>query len=597
MEKNNETNVEDSDMSKENRDFADGDDISALAKEVDQNNSNKDGGYGWVIVLAFFFIEVLVDGCRFSYGIYFVEFVSEFETGKGETAMIGSLMIGVYNLAGPLFAFIVNKFGFRISAFIGGLIATIGYAASFFAPSVYFLYFSYGVCTGFGFGLVFLSGTVAVGRYFFRKRAMAMGIGLCGAGVGTFVFVPLVRYLLDTYAWRGSMLIMSGMALNCCLCAMLLVPRKLDDIFDADRVDLELVAVQDVGNDNGSILSDHTARNGSICTVEINGKDSISTFLKNKMLPGRSVKGSPLPTRTFAELRMEQLNAYKHTSHGSYRSVNPGLNNQGSHRSLGQGSFRSINMPILSQSILGSNASFEYIFEKRTRSRTSSLNVSHPLTQQHSIFLNHNEKAIENVTKDNDKFTYPFIEAMFPKVLMKNLNFMIMMAVCLVAGTGSFVPFSMLPDFALSVGSTPAQSAWPLSVIGIGGVCFLVIGVTTTIAAFMTSFVPLVIYAAFYGIFFGAVYTVQPIVFFEYFGEEYIAELLGSCMLWYGVASFIGAPMAGLIFDATGSYQSSFLATGVIFLVAGVINFFVLCTGSCQRVDKNESFDDSTEKD
>ncbi|WAR27815.1 MOT14-like protein [Mya arenaria] len=580
-DENDETNVEDSsntDMSKEHKDFEDGGDISALAKKVEQMNSNRDGGYGWVIVLAFFFIEVLVDGCRFSYGIYFVEFLSEFRTGKGETAMVGSLMVGTYNLAGPIFAFIVNKFGFRKSAFIGGLIATIGYAASFFAPSVYFLYFSYGVCTGFGFGLVYLSGTVAIGRYFFRKRAMAMGIGLCGAGVGTFVFVPLVRYLLDTYAWRGSMLMMSGMALNCCVCAMLLVPRQNEGEFDDISIDLELVRVSDTDNDTGSIISGHKAKNGSICNVEINGKAPHLTFMMNKRLSGRDVKGSPLPTRTFAELRMEQLNAYKHTPHGSYISINPGFIVQSSHRSLAQGSFRSINMPILSQSILGSNASFEYIFEKRTRSRTSSLNVSHPLTQQHSLFLSHNENGTENGTNDNDKFTYPIIEAMFPKVLMKNLNFMIMMAVCLVAGTGSFVPFSMLPDFALSVGSTPAQSAWPLSVIGIGGVlgrvaggwlcdmncvhtltllgvCFLVIGVTTTIVAFMTSFVPLVIYAAFYGIFFG----------------------------W--------------IFDVTGSYQSSFLATGVIFLVAGIINFFVLCTGPCQRVNKDESAEDNTEKD
>jgi len=43
----------------------------------------------------------------------------------------------------------------------------------------------------------------------------------------------------------------------------------------------------------------------------------------------------------------------------------------------------------------------------------------------------------------------------------------------------------------------------------------------------------------------GATYTVQPIVFLEYFGEKYIAEFLGSVMLFYGVAAFIGAPTAG----------------------------------------------------
>jgi len=56
---------------------------------------------------------------------------------------------------------------------------------------------------------------------------------------------------------------------------------------------------------------------------------------------------------------------------------------------------------------------------------------------------------------------------------------------------------------------------------------------TTVISQYFTTFL------------LGATYTVQPIVFLEYFGEKYIAEFLGSVMLFYGVAAFIGAPTAG----------------------------------------------------
>lgn len=63
-------------------------------------SGSRDGGYGWVIVFAFFLVEVLVDGIRFSFGVYFVEFLEEFKRGKGDTAWVGSLMVSTYNLAG-----------------------------------------------------------------------------------------------------------------------------------------------------------------------------------------------------------------------------------------------------------------------------------------------------------------------------------------------------------------------------------------------------------------------------------------------------------------------------------------------------------------
>lgn len=67
-----------------------------------ERSGKRDGGYGWVIVFALFMVEVLVDGVRFSYGLYFVEFLAEFGKPKADTAWIGGIMVGVYNLGGKL---------------------------------------------------------------------------------------------------------------------------------------------------------------------------------------------------------------------------------------------------------------------------------------------------------------------------------------------------------------------------------------------------------------------------------------------------------------------------------------------------------------
>ena len=57
---------------------------------------------------------------------------------------------------------------------------------------------------------------VVVNQYFEKRRSFAIGLSVCGSGVGTFVMPTLVRYLLDQYGWRGTLLIVAGMMLNCC---------------------------------------------------------------------------------------------------------------------------------------------------------------------------------------------------------------------------------------------------------------------------------------------------------------------------------------------------------------------------------------------
>ena len=66
-------------------------------------------------------------------------------------------------------------------------------ALSVAATSVVVLYFTIGVLTGLGFGLISLPAIVSVSIYFEKKRAFATGIAVCGSGLGTFIFAPLTK--------------------------------------------------------------------------------------------------------------------------------------------------------------------------------------------------------------------------------------------------------------------------------------------------------------------------------------------------------------------------------------------------------------------
>ncbi|KAL4220545.1 hypothetical protein ACF0H5_020943 [Mactra antiquata] len=571
---------------------------------MSNERTNRDGGYGWIIVTAFFLIEILVDGIRFTFGLYFVEFLDEFGKGKGTTAWIGALMVTTYNICGPVFAFIVNKVGFRRASMIGGLITTIGYILSYFAPNVYFLFLTYGILPGFGFGLVFLAGTVTIGRYFLKKRALAIGISFCGSGVGTFIITPLVAFLIDKYSWRGSVLIVAGLAFNCCALSALYRPiniedsdDKVDDITDDVSIVIENGSRKE--NKDKALLSNENDKhdshplkteNGHVANANCNG------YLSNSNSNTHGLSNSPLMPRSFTETMKEQLQALDKNVH------------KGSHRSLSSSHFshRSLNLSVLSQSVLGSNASFGFMFDQKHRMKESTLTVNSPLSLTRSA---------RTIAEENGNvFQNSVIESMFPKALVTDTNFIILMTSALCSGIPSFIPFSMLPDYARFIGASSNQSAWLLSTIGIGGtisriaagylsdmscvhrltllgVCLLVLGVTTITAALVPIYEVLITYSTMFGIFFGALYVVQPMVLLEYFGEEYIGEVMGVMMCVYGVALFGGSPLAGWIFDITNSYTVSFLFAGIFFLLSGIINYFVLCTKSSRQSRKLAKLD------
>ena len=60
----------------------------------------KDGGWGWVIVLSCFLVHVIVDGTYFTFGVILVDIVVAFESSVQTTAWIGSLQASLTLILG-----------------------------------------------------------------------------------------------------------------------------------------------------------------------------------------------------------------------------------------------------------------------------------------------------------------------------------------------------------------------------------------------------------------------------------------------------------------------------------------------------------------
>ncbi len=65
-----------------------------------------------------------------------------------------------------------------------------------------------------------------VGHYFVRRRAFANALSSTGTALGLSTLPLLANYLLSSFGWRGSFLVMGGVLLNCCVCGAVMRPLR-----------------------------------------------------------------------------------------------------------------------------------------------------------------------------------------------------------------------------------------------------------------------------------------------------------------------------------------------------------------------------------
>ncbi|XP_072047157.1 monocarboxylate transporter 12-like, partial [Amphiura filiformis] len=177
--------------------------------------SCKDSGWSWVVLFGVFITSSLSFGFLRCTGVFYVDWQEDFEASAQAVGWSSAVSIGGYGISGLVSSVISPYVCCRWQAFFGGLFASISLTCSIWITSIIHLYIIMAVM-GLGTGFAFTNSIVVLGYYFDKKLALATGIGVTGAGVGLFIFAPLIRYLSDEYSWRGAMLICGGMLGNTC---------------------------------------------------------------------------------------------------------------------------------------------------------------------------------------------------------------------------------------------------------------------------------------------------------------------------------------------------------------------------------------------
>lgn len=182
-----------------------------------------DGGYGWVVVFASLVVSLIADGISFSFGLLYTEFLVYFGESTSKTSWIGSIFLAVPLLSGPIMSNLVDTYGCQRMTIIGGVLSGIGFVLASVSNSVVQLYWTFGVIGGLGLGIGYVTAVCSVVGWFDKRRTFATGIGASGTGIGTFLYAPLTQYLLESYGWRGTCLILAGTLFNICVCGCLML--------------------------------------------------------------------------------------------------------------------------------------------------------------------------------------------------------------------------------------------------------------------------------------------------------------------------------------------------------------------------------------
>ncbi|CAL1679665.1 unnamed protein product [Lasius platythorax] len=183
------------------------------------------------------------------------------------------------------------------------------------------------------------------------------------------------------------------------------------------------------------------------------------------------------------------------------------------------------------------------------------------------------------------------------------------------------VPYVYLTDNAIEVGFSETDASILISVIGIanmGGEIFLgwagdrawvnasiVYAVCMALCGAVTAMIPIVVsdyytlcaISGAFGLFIAANYSLTSIILVELITLERFTNAYGLLLLVQGIANLMGPPLAGWLYDITGSYDLSFYLAGLFIALSGALLLVMPLISLYRKCRGNESEERTVDKD
>ncbi|XP_037931982.1 monocarboxylate transporter 9-like [Teleopsis dalmanni] len=246
-----------------------------------------DGGWGIFVCIGMAMPFISGLAALPSFGLIFGDFLKSISAETSAIAFITSAFFCAFSFAGLFSGSLFNRFGLRNVGILGGVLYFLGSFFQIFVTSTTTLLLSFSLIQGVGFGLIVPTSYTTFNNYFVKKRVMWMSFAQSLIGVGTMVYPVLMQKLMESYGFRGCLLILSAINAHAILGMVLMQPVEWH-MRRIQVVDQELVEKIINSKQNNLI---EIKKN----TVEKNNKEKLNIIeTRNSVVPSNNVQPNSL---------------------------------------------------------------------------------------------------------------------------------------------------------------------------------------------------------------------------------------------------------------------------------------------------------------
>jgi MFS family permease len=177
--------------------------------------------WGWYVVAGAFFLMAFSHGARYCFGIFVQPLTAVNGWSRSVVSLAASINLFVYALGGIGSGKLIDRIAPRWITTIGALVGSAGFFLCTRVSSPLGFYLAYGLLCGIGSSWTgSITMNTSVGKWFDRKRGLAIGISSMGISFGTITLTATTGYVVEHFPWEagfcflGALMLFPGIAIS-----------------------------------------------------------------------------------------------------------------------------------------------------------------------------------------------------------------------------------------------------------------------------------------------------------------------------------------------------------------------------------------------